>query len=466
VYGIEEPIPVSKAGNIQGSFLISSLDHIVGFAVPIAGYYLWGGGTGDPLPVNFSYSGFLWAISIGNIVFEPINPLTQGHLEWLGDTGLNFTMTNITTRAYVDLKIYLLWVIPIWGLRINFDDLNVTALLDFSESYNRYPQLALDLDLKYDNFEWSYFIITWIVKLFLSNEQLINLVENAISGAIDGLNESFRNRQPDSFLVNIMQDLSANIGFSMPFKIDKQNDLIYFGLDGRIYNTTTGEYQNEVAVDLMERFPRAHANQFFIHQSSIEAALRSAKNLFLPISLEDPGFNQLLGIYIPELFEKYGEKGSFKIEVDLSNDFDIKFSLKNGISLANAGIGVTIYGKKSGNRETYEQALTFSMNLDIQKIDLYIQELVVHTNIGEAKISNSFLTSSSIGNITRNNWNQFFESLINFELNEVNINNKEFDIKSLSSYVDLISGQIPNSTVAFSYKEEYLYAGLKFFNDD
>eukprot|EP00343_Euplotes_focardii_P001729 CAMPEP_0205803932 /NCGR_PEP_ID=MMETSP0205-20121125/6681_1 /ASSEMBLY_ACC=CAM_ASM_000278 /TAXON_ID=36767 /ORGANISM="Euplotes focardii, Strain TN1" /LENGTH=263 /DNA_ID=CAMNT_0053072695 /DNA_START=663 /DNA_END=1457 /DNA_ORIENTATION=+ len=263
-----------------------------------------------------------------------------------------------------------------------------------------------------------------------------------------------------------MKDLSANIGPSMPIIADKENDLIYFGLDGRIFNTTTGIYANEVSQNTQERFPRAHANQFFIHQSTIRSAARSLVHLYLPISLEDPGFNQLLGIYIPELFEKYGAKGSFKIEADLADDFDLNFSLEHGMSLKNAGVGITIHGKKSGLFSSYEEAITFTMTLDIEEIDIHIQDLVVHTNIGEAKVSASFLTSSSIGKLVRNNWDQFFESLINFKLNEVNVNNKEYDIKKLDPQIELSAGQIPNSTVAFSYKEEYMYFGFKFFNDD
>lgn len=462
----EEPIPVAKAGNIQGSFLVESLDHIIGFAVPIAGYYLWGGGTGDPLPINFKYSGFLYGITIGDITFENINPLTQGNVEWMGDTGLNLTINNITTNAYVDLKVYLLWIFPMWGLRVRFNDLNITAGIDFSEAYNRYPQLDLDLDLQYGKFEWKFFIIGWIVRLFISEQTLMGYIQSAISGAIDSLNETLRNRKPETFLVNIMGDLAANVGPSMPIKLDKTNDLLYFGLDGRIHNTTTGQYSNEVMAQSATRFPRAHSNQFFIHQSTIESAMRAAKRLFMPISIADPSFNQLLGIYIPELFDKYGAKGSFKIEAEASDDFNVRFTLEHGISLTNVGLGVIIYGKKSGLFTSYEEALKFSFTLDIEEVDVHIQELVVYTNIGDAKVTNAFLTQSNIGTITRNNWNQFFETLINFQLNEINVNNKEFDIKSLDQQIDLISGQIPNSTVAFNYKEGFMYAGMRFFNDN
>jgi len=462
----EQPIPPSKPGNIQGQFLVESLNHIVGFAVPIAGYYLWGGGTEAPIPINFQYSGFLFGIKVGDLTFTPIDPLTSGKLEWMGDTGLNLTVTNITADAYVDLKVYLLWVIPMWGLRVNFNDLNVTAGIDFSQVYNRYPQLSLDLDLKYSSFDWKFFIVGWIVKLFLKESTLINLVENAIEGAVDGLNESLRSRSSDTFLINVMQDLSANLGFTRPFTLDKENDLLTFGLDGRIYNTTTGMYGNEIVQKTAARFARAHSNQIFIHQSTIQAAIRSAKHLFLPIEVEQPSFNQLLGIYIPELFEKYGDKGSFKIAVDSNDDFDVHFTLDHGISVMNVGLDVTIYGKPSGYFKSYEEALTFSLTLDLEEVDVHIQELVVYTHFGDAKVTNGFLTKSSIGEIVRNNWNQFFESLINFQLNEINVNNKEFDIKTLDEQIDLISGQVPNSTVAFNYQDEFMYVGVRFFNDD
>lgn len=445
---------------------MESLNHIVGFAVPIAGYYLWGGGTGAPIPINYSKTGFLYRIKVGDLTFKPIDPLTGGKLEWIGDTGLNLTVTNITADAYVDLQVYLLWVIPMWGLRVNFNDLNVTAAFDFSKMYNRYPQLSLDLDLKYSSFDWKFFIVGWIVKLFVKEETLINFVVSAIEGAVDGLSESMRSRDSDGLLVNVMKDLSVNLGFTRPFTLDKENDLFTFNLDGRVYNTTTGMYGNEIVQKTAVRFPRAHSNQIFVHQSTAQAAIRSLKHIYMPIEVEDPSFNQLLGIYIPELFEKFGATGSFKIAVDSNDDFDVRFTLDHGISMMNVGLDVTIYGKSTGYLKSYQEAMTFSLTLDLEKVDVHIQELVVHTHIGDSKVSNAFMTKSSIGNIVRNNWDQFFETLINFKLNEININNKEFDIKSLDAQIDLISGQIPNSTVAFDYQDEFMYIGMRFFNDD
>lgn len=461
----DKPLTASKPGNIQGSLLVTSLDHILQFAVPIAGYYIWGGGTGDPLPINFKYNSYLFSVSIGKIYFKELDVLTSAYFNWKGDQGVNLTITNITTNAYVDLRFYLLHIIPMWGLRVKFNDLNVTALLDFSDNYNRYPQLSLDLDMKYVKFDWGFFIIGWIVKLFINEQTLINLIVTQLEGAIDDLNKSLRNQDPNSFLVGIIDDLSANIGFSEPFDLDKDNDLINFGLDGRIYNTTQNEYYNEIIVNKADRLSRSHSNQIFIHQSTIESVARSLKRLYLPLSVEDPGFNQLLGIYMPELYNKYGSKGKFKLEIDTTDDFSLAFVLNKGISVSNLGLSITIFGKKNNLFASYEEALKFSMIVDIEQIDVHIQDLVVYTNIGKAKVSNSFLTMSNIGTLIRNNWDQFFESLINFGLGEVNVNNKEFDIKKLDEQIDLISGQIPNSTVAFSYQDEFAYIGMRFFND-
>lgn len=462
----DQPISTSKPGNIQASLLVTSLDHILGFAVPIAGYYIWGGGTGEPMAINYKYSGFLWGVYIGNITFKTVDVLTGANLQWKGDQGVNLTITNITMNAHADVRVYLLWVIPIWGLRVQFKDLNVTALVDFSDQYNRFPQINFNLDLKYDKFDWGFFVIGWIAKLFIKEDTLINLVKNALQDAVNGLNVNLRNQNPDAYLVNIMKDLSANIGFARPFTLDKENDLIKFGLDGRVHNDTKGEYYNDITVKTADRFSRSHSNQIFIHQSTIESAVRSLKRLFLPISIEDPSFTQLLGIYVPELYQLYGEKGLFKIEADANDDFSIQFVLNKGIKVSNLGLSVVIYGKKSGLFHSYKEALKFSMTVDIDQIDVHIQDLVVYTNIGKAQVTNSFLIESKIGNVVRNNWDQFFETLINFQLGEVNVNNKQFDIKTLDQQIELISGQIPNSTVAFSYQDEFAYVGMRFFNDN
>lgn len=462
----EPPIPVAKPGNIQGSFLVQSLDHILGFAVPIAGYYTWGGGTGEPMAIGYTFSGPFFGIYLGNITFQKIDPLTQANLQWKGTNAVNLTITNITTSAYVDLRVYLLWVIPLWGAKVKFNDLNVTAVVDFSEAYHRYPQISLDVDLKYLKFDWDFFIIGWIIKLFLPEEKLMGLVQDGIKGGIESLNQYLKNRESNNFLTTIMSDLAINTGFSKPFGIERENDLITFGIDGRMHNKTVQRYSNEITKLEAVRFPRSHSNQFFIHQSSVEAALRSVIRLFLPQSLEDPSFTQLIGIYIPELFTKYGSDGMFKIQADVADDFNVDFSLKHGISLTNVAVGITIFGKPKSYYSSYKEALKFSMTLNIVDIDVHIQDLVIYTHIGSAKVSNAFLTDSYIGDIVRNNWDQFFETLINFELNEVNVNHKQFDIKKLDSQIDLISGQIPNSTVSFNYQDQFMYIGFRFFNDN
>ena len=462
----EQPIPVSKPGNIQGSLLVQSLDHILGFAVPIAGYYTWGGGTDQPMAIGYTFSGPFFGVYLGNITFQHIDPLTQAGLQWKGTNAVNLTITNITTNAYADLRVYLLWVIPLWGARVKLNDLNVTAVVDFSQAYNRYPQISLDLDFKYSKFDWDFFIVGWIIKYFLPEEKLMALIKDGIKGGIDSLNEYLRNKEPSTFLATIMNDLAINTGFSRSFGIERENDLITFGLDGRIHNTTIQKYSNEITKIQATRFPRSHSNQIFIHQSTVEAAFRSMVRLFLPQSLEDPSFTQLLGIYIPELLTKFGSDGLFKLQADVSDDFNVDFSLKHGISLTNVGVAITIYGKPKSYYSSYKEALKFSMTLDIIDIDVHVQDLVVYTHIGQSKVSNAFLTASYIGDIIRNNWDQFFETLINFELNEVNVNHKQFDIKKLDPQIDLISGQIPNSTVSFNYQDEFMYLGVRFFNDN
>lgn len=72
---------------------------------------------------------------------------------------------------------------------------------------------------------------------------------------------------------------------------------------------------------------------------------------------------------------------------------------------------------------------------------------------------------SKIGPLSRNNWDQFFETLFNMVIAQVNVNYKFFDIKTLDSQIELTAGQFPNNTVSAKYRDEYLYLGITFFND-
>ena len=79
------PVPLEKPGNIQASFTRDSVNHILGFAVPIACYYLFGGGIPDAIPIGAQVSGWWGSLNVIDLKFKPIDPFTQASLNWVKD---------------------------------------------------------------------------------------------------------------------------------------------------------------------------------------------------------------------------------------------------------------------------------------------------------------------------------------------------------------------------------------------
>ena len=173
----------------------------------------------------------------------------------------------------------------------------------------------------------------------------------------------------------------------------------------------------------------------------------------------------MLGIFIPELTAHYKKKQEYKIVMNTNDEFKVKFDMEKKVRILDLGLSMQIYGKKKKNfRYSWEKALDFSIHLDIDSLDLSIQDLVVKTNINPVIVKQSFLLSSKFP-VSRNNWDQFFETLFNMVIAKIDVNYKEFDIKSLNSHIELSAGQFPNNTVAFNYEPGFMYIGFGFFND-
>ena len=141
--------------------------------------------------------------------------------------------------------------------------------------------------------------------------------------------------------------------------------------------------------------------------------------------------NQLLGMYIPQFFEFYNKKGTeFKFSLETDENFRLHMNIENGIQILNTGIKISILAKEPKSK-TWAEALVFSVHADFNSIDVHIQDLVIFTHISPVTIKETYLLSSGIGELPRNNWDQFFEGLFNMVISQINVKNAQFDIKKL-----------------------------------
>ena len=288
------------------------------------------------------------------------------------------------------------------------------------------------------------------------------MVENALTSAIENLNDAWRNPTKISGLVGLMGKLFLSLHPTRPFDISPETDLIEFGLDGRVYDQDAKMYVTKSNEEYTQRLERSHSNQIFIHESTVEDIIKGVIATSFPIDIATKELNQLLGIYIPQLYEKYSVDTNFKYEIDMEDNFRVHFTPENGISIVNTGLRIAILAQ---NKKTWEPALTFSVHADFNSIDVHLQDLVVYTHIQPVTIKETFLIESNIGDLPRSNWDQFFEGFFNMAISQVNVKSAQFDIKKLDQQIELAAGQIPNSTVSPFIYSGYMYAGIRFFND-
>lgn len=428
------PIPLAKPGNLQASFTRDSVNHILGFAVPIAGYYLWGGGIEGKIPIGYRKVGTGYTLEVNSLKFNPIDPYTSATLEWVDDTDsptMELKITNITLDAHLDVRIYLGWIIPMWGAHLATKDLDITLDISVDKVYDVYPQIYITPKLEALKIDYGFFIFGWLIRLFLKQDKLMSIVEDVLTSQVANLNKMFKNPQPDSYLVGLLSQLLLNIGPTRPFDISEETDLIEFGLDGRIFDSETKQYKTKDCEKLADRFDRSHSNQIFLHESTAEDIFKGVMHNMFPLVMESQEFTQLLGIYIPELTDKYGLDGFYRFSINMDDKFRLHFTEENGIELLGTGLTINIEAKGRTGWRNWEDALTFTVHADFNSIDLTMQDLIIMTHIHPVTVKESYLTFSKIGDVSRNNWDQFFEGLFNMMIAQINVNNKEFDIKSL-----------------------------------
>lgn len=137
-------------------------------------------------------------------------------------------------------------------------------------------------------------------------------------------------------------------------------------------------------------------------------------------------------MYIPQLFDHFNKKGTdFKFSLETDDSFRLHMNIEDGIQILNTGIKITILAKEPGRSSKWQEALVFSVHADFTSIDVHIQDLVIYTHISPITIKETYLISSNIGELPRNNWDQFFEGLFNMVISQINVKNAQFDIKKL-----------------------------------
>ncbi len=166
---LKAPIPLAKPGNIQASFTRDSISHILGFIVPIAGYYLWGGGIEGAIPLGIEASGSFWSVEVRSLKFIPLDPFTTAEMNWVEDAELPTTelkIVNITTDIYLDVHVNL-FGFPMWGSNIHTKDLNISLEIAHDQVYDVYPQFHITPKLEAKELKFGFFIFGWLIRAFI-----------------------------------------------------------------------------------------------------------------------------------------------------------------------------------------------------------------------------------------------------------------------------------------------------------
>lgn len=221
--------------------------------------------------INSKISSWWGSVEIVKINFIPIDPFTQASLEWNKDgESVHLNIQNVTMAAHIDVRVWIAHMIPMWGANFHVKDLNMNFDLSTSDVYNVYPQLHITPKLDALDIDFDFFYITWFIKWFVKPASILPMLEDAITSGIQSLNEAWRNPQKTSGLIGLVGKLLLSLEPVRPIEMNKDTDLIEFGLDGRVFDQSKDHFLTKDCEEKADRLERTHSNQFFIHESTVE----------------------------------------------------------------------------------------------------------------------------------------------------------------------------------------------------
>jgi len=97
-----------------------------------------------------------------------------------------------------------------------------------------------------------------LIKLFLNQDKVLSLIENAITKAFDGINETLRDPKYNTMFINIVDNLAMNTQFSRIIDADEESDMIRMAFDGRMYDEKQGLYATKDTELVADYFDRSH----------------------------------------------------------------------------------------------------------------------------------------------------------------------------------------------------------------
>lgn len=203
----------------------------------------------------------------------------------------------------------------------------------------------------------------------------------------------------------VKQNVDFNLTMTQAPQWKKGSGLMNFNIDGLFTVPQSQKPKVKFNVDknvvFPERFPNAHSEQFWIHQSAVSSLFTTLYDNSYIVNLgDDARTKEIVYARFPEMLAKYGNDSTVSLTASVypaSEDAQlVKFSAANGVSLgANNSAMCDLTIKFKNSSMDAEDFALFSMNLMLNG-NLTMSKVLVYPTVDDVDVSNTNFVNSSM----------------------------------------------------------------------
>jgi hypothetical protein len=454
----------------------TSVSNIMQTFVPIMAYFAL---NGKSFPLNVSESGLLYSFTFNNLTVVEATGFTEKVFEFIeGTDKIHCRIGGVNVSTIIDADLEALHLIPFKASRVNITNMALDFVIESTSADGVHWALAEKSVVTYDNLdiEMDSSILNELVHLSSSiinhiiKNDLLPMLEKQVDGIVGKLNAMVANEQPYDFEVPV-EGLNLNLTMTTAPRMKEGSDLIEIFFDG-LFDMPKGaalNFREAYAGDITSYPPRIeHSNseQFWIHEDTIDSALRVAGATIFPLHYSEKTITAEFLATFAEVQARYGADATIDFQLTLRDEGAAKpitFDRAHGVTLGgkNGEITSIIDVIVSNATVANETALTFECNLE-SYFNFTLKNLIIFPRFDEVSIQNTKLVKDVVGLSSEYRFNSLATQIL---AQAKDTYNQRFihgwALANLDPQLGMLGGLLKNTTMTPYVTDGWMWAGFE-----
>jgi len=230
-----------------------------------------------------------------------------------GTDKVHLRISEIDLITDINAELYGLHFIPFKASHVNVTNMTIDFIFQSTSNDSVHWELVetANVTIGKVDIEMSNSFLNWCVRMMSGTinkviQDFLPKVGDVVYEEVQKLNKMVAGEGPYTFDVNTMgKDFPLNLTMTTAPEMKEGSYLIKMFFDGLFdvpqNMNITNDWKVKKNTEMPPRFPHSHSEQFIIHQSMINSALKVADNALFPFVLDDQNVTSQLLQAFPEI---------------------------------------------------------------------------------------------------------------------------------------------------------------------